>query len=54
MELLSTNVCFDGEHRRYRHTSATLECTMEFAVYLPPAALGPKAQKCRHFGGCPA
>ncbi|MDL0431975.1 S-formylglutathione hydrolase [Marinobacter sp. TBZ242] len=40
MELLSTNVCFDGEHRRYRHHSATLECGMEFAVYLPPAALG--------------
>ena len=40
MELLSTNVCFDGEHRRYRHTSATLQCAMEFAVFLPPAALG--------------
>ena len=36
MELLSTNVSFEGEHRRYRHTSATLECDMEFAVYLPP------------------
>ena len=45
MELLSTNVSFDGEHRRYRHTSATLECTMEFAVYLPPAAVGPSPQK---------
>lgn len=45
MELLSTNVSFDGEHRRYRHTSATLECTMEFAVYLPPAALGPEPEK---------
>lgn len=40
MELLSTNVCFDGEHRRYRHHSAALDCDMEFAVYLPPAALG--------------
>ncbi|HET8799949.1 MAG TPA: S-formylglutathione hydrolase [Marinobacter sp.] len=40
MELLTTNVCFDGEHRRYRHTSATLECDMEFAVYLPPEAVG--------------
>lgn len=39
MELLSTNVCFDGEHRRYRHTSAALGCTMEFAVYLPPQAV---------------
>jgi len=45
MELLSTNVCFAGEHRRYRHTSATLECTMEFAVYLPPAAVGSNPQK---------
>jgi len=45
MELLSTNVSFDGEHRRYRHTSATLECTMEFAVYLPPAAVGPEPKK---------
>ena len=40
MELLSTNVSFEGEHRRYRHTSATLECDMEFAVYLPPVAVG--------------
>ncbi|GGC68130.1 S-formylglutathione hydrolase [Marinobacter halophilus] len=40
MELLATNVCFDGEHRRYRHTSATLQCGMEFAVFLPPVALG--------------
>lgn len=45
MELLSTNVSFDGEHRRYRHTSATLECTMEFAVYLPPAAVGSNPEK---------
>lgn len=40
MELLSTNVCFDGEHRRYRHHSAALDCDMEFAVYLPPTAVG--------------
>lgn len=39
MELLSTNVCADGEHRRYRHHSATLECDMEFAVFLPPSAV---------------
>ncbi|HAC29240.1 MAG TPA: S-formylglutathione hydrolase, partial [Marinobacter hydrocarbonoclasticus] len=45
MDLLSTNVCFDGEHRRYRHTSATLECDMEFAVFLPPAALGARAKE---------
>ncbi|MEX2473672.1 S-formylglutathione hydrolase [Marinobacter sp.] len=44
MELLSTNVCFEGEHRRYRHTSATLTCDMEFAVFLPPAAVGNNPQ----------
>ena len=43
MELLSSNLCFDGEHRRYRHTAATLECEMEFAVFLPPAAIGDNA-----------
>jgi len=45
MELLSSNLCFDGEHRRYRHTAATLECKMEFAVFLPPAAIGDNAVK---------
>lgn len=39
MELLSTHVSFGGEHRRYRHIAATLECNMEFAVFLPPQAL---------------
>ncbi|MBE01494.1 S-formylglutathione hydrolase [Marinobacter lutaoensis] len=42
MELLSTNLCFGGEHRRYRHASHALACDMEFAVFLPPAALGPE------------
>ena len=45
MELLSTNVCFEGEHRRYRHTSATLECDVEFAVYLPPVAVSSNPKK---------
>ena len=45
MELLSTNVSFEGEHRRYRHASATLGCNMEFAVYLPPAAVGSNREK---------
>lgn len=44
MELLATNVCFDGEHRRYRHFSATLQCDMEFAVFLSPSALGEKGK----------
>lgn len=45
MQLLSTNVCFDGEHRRYQHHSAALDCDMEFAVYLPPVAVGSNPQK---------
>lgn len=39
MELLASNVCFGGEHRRYRHRSEVLDCDMEFAVFLPPAAI---------------
>jgi len=38
-ELISENRAFDGVHRRYRHASTTLNCTMVFAVYLPPQAL---------------
>ncbi len=38
-ELISENRAFDGVHRRYRHASTTLSCTMVFAVYLPPQAL---------------
>ena len=45
MELLSTNVCFGGEHRRYRHHSAALDCEMEFAVFLPPSAIGSESRK---------
>ncbi|MFN2362074.1 MAG: S-formylglutathione hydrolase [Marinobacter sp.] len=45
MQLLSTNVCFNGEHRRYQHHSAALDCDMEFAVYLPPAAVSSNPRK---------
>ena len=45
MELLSTNASFGGEHRRYRHTASTLECQMEFAVFLPPQALAEPGRK---------
>jgi len=38
METLSSNRSFGGWHRRYRHQSAVLDCSMEFAVYLPPQA----------------
>ncbi len=38
METLASNRSFGGWHRRYRHQSTVLDCTMEFAVYLPPQA----------------
>ncbi|MFK7730251.1 MAG: S-formylglutathione hydrolase [Pseudomonadales bacterium] len=36
MEQISTNKMFGGEQRRYQHRSETLNCDMQFAVYLPP------------------
>jgi S-formylglutathione hydrolase len=30
--------CFDGRHIVYKHRSAACDCTMRFAVFLPPAA----------------
>lgn len=45
MELISSNVCFEGEHRRYRHYSTALDCEMEFAVYLPPVAVAASPRK---------
>lgn len=45
MELLSTNISHGGEHRRYRHRSTSLDCEMEFAVYLPPAVLAAEPVK---------
>lgn len=44
MECLATNNCFGGEHRRYRHYSEVLGCDMEFAVFLPPAAVSEEAK----------
>ena len=38
LEELAANRCWGGWHRRYRHHSSTLGCTMVFAVYLPPQA----------------
>ncbi|AKS42330.1 S-formylglutathione hydrolase [Wenzhouxiangella marina] len=35
---LSAQRSFGGWHRRYGHRSGTLDCDMELAVYLPPAA----------------
>lgn len=36
LENISCQKSFGGWHKRYRHRSATLNCDMSFAVYLPP------------------
>ena len=40
MELIhiASNKSFDGWHKRYRHSSSTVNCEMQFAIYLPPQA----------------
>lgn len=38
MEKISENRCFGGRQLRFAHTSRTLNCDMNFSVYLPPAA----------------
>ncbi len=38
MELVSENRAFGGRHIRYSHASAVTNCTMTFAVFLPPFA----------------
>ena len=38
IENLSVNKSFGGWHKRYSHYSKTLNCTMRFAIYLPPQA----------------
>jgi S-formylglutathione hydrolase len=38
LENLSQAKVFGGWHKQYRHHSATLNCQMRFAVYLPPQA----------------
>ncbi|HEY1057561.1 MAG TPA: S-formylglutathione hydrolase [Limnobacter sp.] len=39
MKQLSSNRCFGGLQNQYEHVSGVLNCTMQFSVYLPPAAL---------------
>ena len=43
LELLSETRCFQGLQRRYRHQSDALQCSMVFAVFLPPQALDGRA-----------
>ncbi len=38
MEQISENRCFGGRQLRFSHASKTLNCSMNFSVYLPPAA----------------
>ena len=38
LTLISSQKCFDGKHKQYTHKSTALNCTMRFAIYLPPQA----------------
>lgn len=38
LETMSVNKSFDGSHKQFSHNSKTLNCTMRFAIYLPPQA----------------
>jgi S-formylglutathione hydrolase len=38
IENLSVNKSFGGWHKQYSHQSKALNCTMRFAIYLPPQA----------------
>lgn len=38
IENLSVNKCFGGWHKQYSHNAKTLNCSMRFAIYLPPQA----------------
>ncbi|MFD2231837.1 S-formylglutathione hydrolase [Alkalimarinus sediminis] len=38
IENLSSNKSFGGWHKQYSHVSKSLNCTMRFAIYLPPQA----------------
>ncbi|OMH37549.1 S-formylglutathione hydrolase [Motiliproteus sp. MSK22-1] len=38
LEILSNNQSFDGNQQRFSHHSNSLNCNMQFAIYLPPQA----------------
>ncbi len=38
IECLSSNKVFGGWHKQYSHQASTLNCTMRFAIFLPPQA----------------
>jgi len=39
LELVSEARCFEGRQLTYRHPSEACQCDMQFAVFLPPAAV---------------
>ena len=45
MELIDCHRCFGGEQRRYKLESQQLRCSTTVGVFLPPKALGPKAER---------
>ncbi|GAB2622640.1 S-formylglutathione hydrolase [Novilysobacter erysipheiresistens] len=38
MQRIENHACFGGQQQVWQHASSTLDCTMKFAVYLPPQA----------------
>lgn len=44
MQRIEHRACFGGWQEVHEHDSATLGCTMRFAVYLPPQAAAPGAR----------
>lgn len=36
LENISATKCFGGWHKQYRHQASTVNCEMQFAIYLPP------------------
>lgn len=38
MERIEHHACFGGWQEVYRHASTVLDCTLQFAIYLPPQA----------------
>jgi S-formylglutathione hydrolase len=38
LQVVAESRCFDGRQIDYKHRSRACDCTMRFAVYLPPAA----------------
>lgn len=42
MELISENRAFGGRHLRYSHDAKSTNCSMTFAIYLPPFASAEK------------